>query len=177
MQRTMRMLQLVQDQSEGRVTVDVVDTTDAEAWAQRALELRIQGFGNGLVISCGGRRVVLDLDGDLAQFRDGPTAAEGYVPPSVVAFTAEESIVEGILDVTRGEVLHVYFTSGSGEPDIAEADPDSPEGYGQFAEGLRREGFVLLPWSVIERPRCRPTARCCSCSRPTPHGRTGSTTR
>ena len=150
MQRTMRMLQLVQDQSRGRVTVDVVDTTDAEAWAQRALELRIQGFGNSLVISCGGRRVVLDLDGDLAQFRDGRTAAEGYIPPSVVAFTAEESVVEGVLDVTRGDTLRVYYTSGSGEPDIAESDPDSPEGYGQFAEGLRREGFELLPWSVID---------------------------
>lgn len=150
MQRTMRMLQLVQDESGGRIAVEVVDTTDAQAWAQRALELRIQGFGNGLVVSCGSRRVVLDLDGDLAQFREGRTAAEGYVPPSVVAFTAEESLVEGILDVTRGEVLRVYFTSGSGEVDLAQADAESPEGFGQFAEGLRREGFELLPWSVLE---------------------------
>lgn len=150
MQRTMRLLQLVQSQSGGRVTVEVVDVNDGQAWAQRAMELRIQGFGNGLVVSCGGRRVVLDLDGDLAQFREGRNAVEGYVPPSVVAFTAEESIVEGILDVTRGEVLNVYFTSGSGEPDLVEADAESPEGYGQFADGLRREGFVLSPWSVLE---------------------------
>ena len=132
------------------MTVEVVDVNDGQAWAQRAMELRIQGFGNGLVVSCGGRRVVLDLDGDLAQFREGRNAVEGYVPPSVVAFTAEESIVEGILDVTRGEVLNVYFTSGSGEPDLVEADAESPEGYGQFADGLRREGFVLSPWSVLE---------------------------
>ena len=77
--------------------------------------------------------MVLDLDSDLAQFRDGRTAAEGYIP-SVVAFTAEESVVEGVLDVTRGDTLRVYY-GGSGEPDIAESDPDSPEGYGQFAEG------------------------------------------
>ena len=138
MQRTMRLLQLVQSQSGGRVTVEVVDVNDGQAWAQRAMELRIQGFGNGLVVSCGGRRVVLDLDGDLAQFREGRNAVEGYVPPSVVAFAAEESIVEGILDVTRGEVLNVYFTSGGGEPDLVEADAESPEGYGQFADGLRR---------------------------------------
>lgn len=150
MQRTMRLLQLVQNQSGGRVTVEVVDVNDGQAWAQRALELRVQGFGNGLVVSSGGRRVVLDLDGDLAQFREGRNAVEGYVPPSVVAFTAEESIVEGILDVTRGDVLRVYFTSGSGEPDLAQADAESPEGYGQFAVGLRREGFELAPWSVLE---------------------------
>ncbi|MEC7233139.1 MAG: Gldg family protein [Planctomycetota bacterium] len=156
MQRTMRMLQLVQGESGGRVTVEVVDTADPQAWAQRALELRVQGFGNGLVISCGDRRVVLDLDGDLAQFREGRTAVEGYIPPSVVAFTAEESLVEGILDVTRGDVLRVYFTSGSGEPDLSEADAESPEGYGQFAAGLRREGFELLPWSVVETAEVPP---------------------
>ncbi|MEE2939143.1 MAG: Gldg family protein, partial [Planctomycetota bacterium] len=79
MQRAMRLLQLVQDESGGRVTVEIVDTTDAQSWARRALELRIQGFGNGLVVSSGDRRVVLDLDGDLGQFRAGRTAAEGYV--------------------------------------------------------------------------------------------------
>lgn len=152
MQRTMRMLQLVQDESGGRVTVEIVDTADAQAWAQRALELRIQGFGNGLVVSCGERRVVLDLDGDLAQFREGRNAAQGYVPPSVVAFTAEESLVEGVLDVTRGSTLRIYYTSGSGEPELVGADPEAPEGYGLFAQGLEREGFELQPWTAVETP-------------------------
>lgn len=152
MQRTVRLLELVRDASEGRVTVEIVDTSDVQAWAQRAMELRIQGFGNGLVVSRGERRAVVDLDGGLAQFRPGRQAPEGYVPPSVVAFTAEESLVEAILDVTRGDVLRVYYTFGHGEPDLAHADAERPDGYGVFTAGLQREGFELLPWNSAEAP-------------------------
>lgn len=152
MQRTARLLQLIQDEAGGRVTVEIVDTTDAQAWAERAMQLRIQGFGNGLVVSAGERRVVVDMDGGLAQFRDGRAAPEGYVPPSVIAFTAEESIVEAFLDVTRGDTLRIYATSGHGEPTLSAEDIEVPEGFGIFTAGLEREGFEVLSWNAVDTP-------------------------
>lgn len=146
MQRTRRLCQLIVAESGGKVAFQVVDVNDVDAWRARQAELRLQGFENGLLISRGERRVFKRLSGDLAQFQEGRNAQNGYIPPSIIAFTAEEAVVEGILDVTRGDELNAYFTSGSGEP--VDLESEEPEGLGLVAELLASEGFKTHLWSV-----------------------------
>lgn len=148
MQRTQKLLGLMKAESGGKLDVQVVDLSDTDAWQERQTQLRIRGFENGLIVSNGPRRSFLRMSGDLAQFQEGREAPTGYVPPVIVAFTAEEALVEAILDVTRGDSLRAYFTTGSGEPDIE--NTMDPFGAGLFAERLTADGFEVGTWAADE---------------------------
>lgn len=150
MQRTRMLLQLIQEEAGGKVEVKDVDTTDVATWAQRQREMRLPGFENGLLVSRGKQRTFLRIDGGLAQIQAGRRSEAGFVPPAIIAFTAEEGIVEAILDVTRGEELLALFTQGHGEPSIDDGDVESPEGIGIIAGALEKEGFNLQGWSHAE---------------------------
>ncbi len=150
MQRTRMLLQLIQDEAGGKVEVKDVDTTDVVAWSLRQKEMRLPGFENGLLVSRGKQRTFLRIDGGLAQVQAGRRTEQGFIPPAIIAFTAEEAIVEAILDVTRGDELLAVFTQGHGEPNIEELDADAPEGIGLVAGALEKDGFVLQGWSQVE---------------------------
>ncbi|MEZ6013749.1 MAG: GldG family protein [Planctomycetota bacterium] len=146
MTRTQARLALIEDEAGGKIKVEVADLSDRESWRARALELRIQGFENGLLVSRGEQRTFVGLLGGLAQVNIG-NPARGLAP-SVAAFTAEEAIVEALLDVTRGDRLDAYFTFGFGELDVK----DDEDGYqaGLLGETLEREGFRVHRWNLAE---------------------------
>jgi len=146
MTRTQSLLALLEDESSERIDVEVADLNDRESWKTRALELELQGFANGLLVSSGERRTFVPLLGRLAQVNRGDPARG--IAPSIAAFTAEEAIVEAILDVTRGDRLHAYFTFGYGEVDVK--DSEDLYGAGHLGEALEREGFSVHRWNPIE---------------------------
>jgi hypothetical protein len=48
MTRTEALLALLEDESGGRLAVEVADLSNREHWRERALDLRIEGFESGL---------------------------------------------------------------------------------------------------------------------------------
>ncbi|QDV07478.1 ABC-type uncharacterized transport system [Planctomycetes bacterium Poly30] len=148
MYRTEKLLGMIATESGGQVDVKRVDTTDLIGWQQRQRELRLQGFENGLIVSRGERREFLPLDGALAQFQPFRMEGDRPVNPRIVSFNAEESIAEAILDVTRRQELHAYFTTGYGENDPF--DVDGSEGLGLLVEELKQDGIVAHKWNMAE---------------------------
>ncbi|MEM8713516.1 MAG: hypothetical protein AAGG01_21440, partial [Planctomycetota bacterium] len=53
MDRTSKLLGMIETEAGGRVAISTVDTSDLVAWQERQRQLRLQGFENGLVISRG----------------------------------------------------------------------------------------------------------------------------
>ncbi len=143
MARVEALLALMQDEADGKLDVEVLDLSDRQAWAERALELRIQGFENGLVVSRGDRRTFVSLVGQLAQVTLGDPRRG--IAPSVASFTAEEALVEALLDVTRGDRLNAYFTFGFGELDVLDSEDEGQAG--ALGAALEREGFRIKRWN------------------------------
>lgn len=146
MGRTEALLALLEDEADGRLEVELVDLSNREAWRERALELRIEGFESGLLVSRGDRRTFVPLIGRLAQINQGDFTRG--IRPSVAAFTAEEAIVEALLDVTRGDRLDAYFTFGYGELDAKDELGDFEAG--RLGSALEREGFRVHRWNIVE---------------------------
>jgi len=146
MARTEALLALLEDEAGGRLEVELVDLSNREAWRARALELRIEGFESGLLVSRADRRTFVPLIGRLAQVNMGDMTRG--TRPSVASFTAEEAIVEALLDVTRGDRLHAYFTFGYGELDAKEELGDFEAG--RLGSALEREGFRVHRWNFVE---------------------------
>lgn len=144
MARTEKLLAMMETQAGGKIKVETVDTSDLLGWQERQRELRLQGFENGLVISKGERRVFLPMDGGLAQYQPFRMEGDRPVNPRLLAYIAEESIAEGILDVTGREQLKAYFTFGYGEPDPQDAE--ASEGVGLLVEDLKQDGIVAARW-------------------------------
>ncbi|MEM6675953.1 MAG: GldG family protein [Planctomycetota bacterium] len=146
--RVQKLLVLMEAAAGGRVEVEAVDTSDVEAWKIRQQELQLRGFENGLVVSRGDRRKFLSLVGDLALIDLGNPVPNQYVPPRVVQFSAEQAIIEAVLDVTSGETLHAYFTFGYGEPDPLENDGQNDMGL--LGELIEKDGFRVHRWNRLE---------------------------
>ncbi len=144
MARTEKLLTMIETKADGKVKLERVDTSDLVGWQERQRELRLQGFENGLVISQGERRVFLPMDGGLAQFQPFRMEGDRPVNPRVLAYIAEESIAEGILDVTGRQELRAYFTTGYGEQDPT--DGESSEGMALLVQDLERDGIVANRW-------------------------------
>ena len=146
MSRTEALLALLEDEANGRLEVEIADISNRDAWRERALDLRIEGFESGLLVSRGDRRTFVPLIGRLAQVNMGDMTRG--IRPSVAAFTAEEAIVEALLDVTRGDRLHAYFTFGYGELDAKDELGDFEAG--RLGNALEREGFRVHRWNYVE---------------------------
>ncbi|MEM1448935.1 MAG: Gldg family protein [Planctomycetota bacterium] len=148
MTRVEKLLVLLETEAAGRIDVEAVDLSDPDAWAMTQQQLRLRGFENGLVVSCGEQRTFVPLQGGLAVFDIGNPVPEGHVPPRVRQFDAERAIVEAILDVTRGEQIHAYFTFGYGEPDALDSEENA--NLGLLAETLEEDGFRVHRWNRLE---------------------------
>ncbi|MEM9380258.1 MAG: DUF4350 domain-containing protein [Planctomycetota bacterium] len=148
MTRVEKLLVLLETEGDGRIDVEAVDLTDPDEWARIQQQLRIRGFENGLVVTCGEQRTFVPLMGSLAVFDIGRPVPEGYVPARVRQFDAERAIVEAILDVTRGDQIHAYFTYGYGEADALETE-ENPN-LGLLAQLLEEDGFQVHRWNRLE---------------------------
>lgn len=148
MLRTEKLLGMIETEAGSRIKVEHVNTSDLVAWRKRQRELRLQGFENGLVVSHGERRVFLPLDGSLALYQPFRMEGDRPVDPRLLSFSAEESIAEGILDVTRHKEIQIYFTTGYGEQDPL--DQESADGMGLLVEELKQDGFYADRWNMAE---------------------------
>ncbi len=148
MGRTEKLLVLIETAAGGKIDVNAVDLADREAWSEIQQKLRLRGYENGLVVSRGDQRTFLALSGDIAVFDLGNPVPNAYVPPRIRQYTAEQAIVEAILDVTRGDQIHAYFTFGYGEPDAL--DEEENPGLGLLATALEVDGFRVHRWNFLE---------------------------
>lgn len=144
MDRTFRLLLLMGQEADGRLEIHNNDLADREGFDQRRRELKVTGFENCLIVSRGERREILRLSGDLAVFDPGRPKELGYRPPRILEFRAEAAIIQGILQVTRGEVPHLYFSTGHGERDLYAIDDDDQ--LGQLQRALVDDGFETSTW-------------------------------
>ena len=147
MQRTFRLLVLF-DQETELLEVENHDMTDTLEVQRRLEGLKVRGFENCVVVSCGESREVVRLLGGLAQFDPGRPRQAGYRPASVLSFDAEKSIVQAILSVTSGEALKVYFSTGHGERDLY--DLDDPRNLGKLQTELVQDGLEAGWWRFDE---------------------------
>lgn len=145
MARTIDLVLLFEQASGGRIEAKAVDTRDVDGWKQRSAQLRIRGIESGLIVSSGERVEFLSLVRDLATFQGGMQPSGQYLPPSYSAFTAEEAIVEALLDVTTSGKPKVLFTRGAGELDIDDESTDF--GAGLVAAWMREDGFEVDSWN------------------------------
>lgn len=146
MARTQRLLGLYRDLSNGKVRLRANDMGDTALIDQRRRDLRLRGIENCLVLSHGDAREVLTLNGDLATFDPG-RPPPNYESARIKEYRGERAITGGLLEVTRGEELHVYFTTGHGEleiPDTGQAGLDSLVGL------LQDEGLRVHRWNPLE---------------------------
>jgi len=138
-------LQLVEVESGGKIEIRPHNPNDTEKIAARLQELRLSGYENCIVVSCGEQRDVLSLRGEIAEFDPGRPSQAGYRPPSIVAFKGEESLVQALLRVTIRETPRVYFTAGHGERDLYELDQRS---LGKLHTALVADGFEGERWNL-----------------------------
>jgi hypothetical protein len=144
--RTYRLLMLMDVEAGEALQIVNHDMSDARAVQERLSELRIRGFENCVVVSCGDQRAVVKLVGDLAQFDIGEPGPRGR-PPSILAYEGEAALVEAVLEVTRGQAPHLYFSWGHGE-----LDPygDTPDALGKLHTDLIGDGFSIDRWTYAE---------------------------
>jgi len=147
MERTRFMLSLLEQERSDKITVRRNDTNDRQALEARLRELKLTGYENCLVVSKGDRRAVLRLRGDLADFDYGNPLPTGYRPPRILAYKAEEALVQGVLSVTKGESPVIYFASGHGERDI---DGDEDGDLGKWRKLLEEDGFDVRAWDSVQ---------------------------
>ena len=147
MMRVFDLLQLVQVESGGRVRVHNHADASREELEALKRELKLRGFENCLVLRSGERRVVLGFRGDLVQFDLGDPRRESYRPPSIRAFVAEESLVQGLLTLSMDASARVYFAQGHGEPDLEDA---SETGLTRLVKTLEEDGLEAAPWRPDE---------------------------
>jgi len=143
MQRTYRLLVLF-DQATDEIDVTVHDMRETLEVQARLEALRVRGFENCIVVSSGDQREVLLLVGQLAQFDPGRPREAGFVPASILSYDAEEALVQGILGVTSGDTLKVYFSAGHGERDLY--DLDDVTNLGALHTALVQDGFDAAWW-------------------------------
>jgi hypothetical protein len=147
MQRTYRLLVLF-DQAGEHIDVTVHDMNDTLEVQVRLDELQVRGFENCIVVSSDGQREVLRLVGELAQFDPGRPRQAGFRPATILSYDAEQRLVQGILGVTSGDVVKVYFSTGHGERDLY--DLEEVNNLGKLHTALIEDGFDAAWWQFEE---------------------------
>ncbi len=111
----------------------------------RALELGLDR-DNVIVVSSGGRRVVLRLLPDLGLVSQGSMDPTRPQPPEVIELRAEEALVEALGRVASPDPPRVVFAMGHGERRI---DDTEAGGLAALARSLRNEGFEVSEWDPV----------------------------
>ncbi len=162
-----RMLELLFVADNARreaLNLRVHDPDRLEQVQARQKELGVEGV-NLLVYSCGGRKAVQELFGEIAVIDWGSPTRDGlrylaeqglpdvvdvrrwnperFQPAALSVFRGEEAFAQGLLKVASGESLRVYFSKGSGEPDPEGA---SSTDLALLARALEQDGFDVQVW-------------------------------
>jgi len=168
--RTLEYLRVVGEARRDRLEVVVHDERAFAATQERLNELGIEG-SNKVVVSCGARKTVLELFGELNLIDWGNPSEQGvrylyeqgiagvvsprsWDPRSFRAaafqeFRGEEPFVAALLKVSSARAPRVYFTEKHGEPPLTGS---APEGLGRFAAALRVDGFEVATWDPLVEP-------------------------
>jgi hypothetical protein len=117
----------------GRIEAEIIDIYRNNTRARQAgLEMKIEPEQDSLVVTSGGRNVVVPF----ADLVEAP--AEPFAEPVRPAFLGEDRITSAILSVTEEEQPVVYFLSGHGEMGLRGGET---EGLSQFATELRQANY------------------------------------
>ena len=166
-QRVLEYLSVVAQARRDRLEVVQHAVADFEATQQRLHELGIEG-SNKVVVSCGERKAVLELFGELTLVDWGNPDPEGasylarqgiavspnrldprYRPAQFLEFRGEEPFVQALLKVSSARSPRVYVLEGHGEPDPAD---DGERGLKRFVGTLRADGFEVASWDPVANP-------------------------
>lgn len=168
--RTLEYLRVVGEARRDRLEVVLHDERAMAATQERLNELGVEGM-NKVVVSCGARKAVLELFGELALVDWGNPNEQGvrylyeqgiagvvsprswdpraFRPAQFQEFRGEEPLVAALLKVSSARAPRVYFTEKHGEPPLAGSEP---EGLARFAAALRTDGFEVASWDPLATP-------------------------
>lgn len=167
-QRVLEYLLVVSQARRDKLEVVPHEVADFEATQQRLNELGIEG-SNKVVVTCGERKAVLELFGELTLIDWGNPDPEGaaylarngivvkqnrldprgFRPAQFLEFRGEEPFVQALLKVSSARSPRVYVLEGHGEPDPAGTDE---RGLKRFVNTLRADGFEVEGWDPLANP-------------------------
>lgn len=167
-QRVLEYLLVVSQARRDKLEVVPHEVADFEATQQRLHELGLEG-SNKVVVSCGERKAVLELFGELTLIDWGNPAPDGasylarngiainpnrldprgFRPAQFLEFRGEEPFVQALLKVSSARSPKLYFVAGHGEPDPAGTDE---RGLKRFVSTLRADGFEVASWDPVATP-------------------------
>ena len=101
---------------------------------------------NVVILDCEGRTKIIG-DDKLAEF-DNSGAMMGQAP-QITAFTGEQAITSGLLEVVEGKKSNVYYLQGHGEPGFAKGQPYDIIGTLLDGEHLTNAELNLLNVSAV----------------------------
>ncbi len=124
------------------VTLDVTDPfRDYNRAAELQTKYKLAQQENVVILDCEGRTKIIGLD-KLAEIDPGNEMTQ--TAPQVTAFTGEQAITAGLIEVTEGKKSTVYYVQGHGEPSLAAGKPYAPIGDQLTAEHLTVGELNLL---------------------------------
>ena len=101
---------------------------------------------NVVILDCEGRTKIIGED-KLAEY-DNSGAMMGQ-PPQITAFTGEQAITSGLLEVVEGKKSNVYYLQGHGEPGFSKGQPLEIISTLLDSEHLASAGLNLLDVSTV----------------------------
>ncbi|TAJ24259.1 MAG: hypothetical protein EPO68_01710 [Planctomycetota bacterium] len=137
--RALEFLRLAAARAEGKLELDVHDTSELEAVQARATELRVDDVANKVVVSLGERKAVLSFE-EWAQFQPDPLDARRL---AIATFKGEELLASTLARLSAMEQPRIAFSTGRGE---LARESGEPGGAGMLARALRDDGFELVDW-------------------------------
>ena len=99
---------------------------------------------NVVILDCEGRTKIIGED-KLAEY-DNSGAMMGQ-PPQITAFTGEQAITSGLLEVSEGKKSNVYYLQGHGEPGFGKDQP-----YGIIGTLLEGEHLANAELNLLNVP-------------------------
>ena len=129
------------------VNLDVVDPyRDYTHAAELQTKYKLAQQENVVVLDCEGRTKVISQD-KMAEV-DAGNEMLGQAP-QVVAFTGEQALTAGLIEVSEGKKSTVYYVQGHGEPSFAKGKQYGPVGDQLAAEHLTVAELNLLNTEAI----------------------------
>ena len=129
------------------INLDVVDPyRDYTHAAELQTKYKLAQQENVVVLDCEGRTKVISQD-KMAEVDAGNEMLAQ--PPQVTAFTGEQALTSGLIEVSEGKKSTVYFAQGHGEPSFAKGKGLGPIGDQLAAEHLTVSELNLLNTEAV----------------------------
>jgi ABC-type uncharacterized transport system involved in gliding motility auxiliary subunit len=153
--RTRSMLERYQDESQGKVRLQVVDLRDPATIDRVVRQYKIATGTNPetgesvtedvIVVDYDGRSKVLS-DSGLAEM-SMPNPMTGEMQSRLRRYLGEEKVTSAIASLQQGKAAKVYFLAGRGEGDVASSQR---RGYLELSERLKRDNFEVAKLNLLE---------------------------